>query len=417
MIPPLEGLQILSFEQYGAGPYGTQQLADLGAEVIKIEPVGSSGDYARYIGPYFSDSADLPDQVNPEDTAAAAGEPATDNSYFFQSFNRNKKSLTLDITCEGGREIFHRLVANADAVANNLRGDVPEKLGLTYDSLKKTNPAIVCAHCSAYGRTGPRKSWPGFDYLMQAEAGYLQLCGEPDSPPTRFGLSLVDYMSGQNLALGLLSGVMAARRHGVGRDIDVNLFDTAMFNLSYIGNWALNSDYEHQRVPRSAHPSIVPCQLYKTADGWIYLMLNKAGFWPPFCELIGQPALINDEKFCDYGVRLKHRDELTKILDQALSAKTTAEWLELFGGRIPAAPVLNPEQALNNPFFKERTGVQELSDSRNNPLKLLAPCIDAGSSRENDTASPTLGQHTNEVLQSIGYQQTEIDEWRNKNWI
>ncbi len=408
MMPPLNGIQILSFEQYGAGPYGTQQLADLGAEVIKIEPAGSAGDFARAIGPCFTDKPEI---------NKSASDDASDNSLFFQSFNRNKKSLTLDITCEGGREVFHRLVANADAVANNLRGDVPEKLGITYESLKTVNPAIVCAHCSAYGRTGPRKNWPGFDYLMQAEAGYFQLCGEPDSPPTRFGLSLVDYMSGQNLAMGLLSGVIGARSSGAGRDIDVNLFDTAMFNLSYLGNWILNTDFEHQRIPRSAHPTLVPCQLYKTADGWIYLMLNKAGFWPRFCELIGQSGLIDDSRFCDYPARLQHRDELTDILDKALSTNTTAAWLELFGGQIPAAPVLSPDEALDNPFFKQRGGVQKLTDSRNNAVQLLAPCIDAGQDRANDTAAPALGQHTSEVLQSIGYEQAEIESLRDKNWI
>lgn len=402
MNAPLDGIKILSFEQYGAGPYGTQQLADLGAEVIKIEPAGSSGDFARAVGPYFTGDSD---------------EQVTDNSIFFQSFNRNKKSLTLDITSEAGRDIFHRLVANADAVANNLRGDVPEKLGITYNDLKKANPAIVCAHCSAYGRTGPRKNWPGFDYLMQAEAGYFQLCGEPESPPTRFGLSLVDYMSGQNMALGLLSAVISAKNNGTGRDVDVNLFDTAMFNLSYVGNWVLNTDFEYQRIPRSAHPSLAPCQLSKTADGWIYVMLVKAAFWPPFCELIGQPDLVNDERFCDYGARREHRDVLTEILDKALSAKTTAQWLEIFGGKIPVAPVLSPEQALNNPFFKDRAGVQELSDGQNNPLKLLAPCIDAGMERSNDSASPALGQHTDEILQSIGYEQKEIAQLREKNRV
>jgi len=184
MSSPLNGIRVLSFEQYGAGPYGTQTLSDLGAEVIKIEHASSGGDYLRSIGPYFSD------------TVTEDAKHASDSSLFFQSLNRNKKSLTLDITTDEGRAVLHRLVASADAVTNNLRGDVPEKLAITYDDLKSVNASIVCAHCSAYGRSGPRKNWPGFDYLMQAEAGYLKLCGEPDAPPTRFGLSLVDYMSG-----------------------------------------------------------------------------------------------------------------------------------------------------------------------------------------------------------------------------
>ncbi|MYG26704.1 MAG: CoA transferase, partial [Boseongicola sp. SB0677_bin_26] len=153
---PLEGIRVLAVEQYGAGPFGTQHLADLGAEVIKIENRQSGGDYARALGPYFVEGA-----------------KGDDGSLFFQSINRNKRSLTLDLGRSEAQQIFRRLVASADAVANNLRGDVPEKLGLTFDALKSANAAIVCAHCSGYGREGPRRDWPGYDYLMQAETGYF----------------------------------------------------------------------------------------------------------------------------------------------------------------------------------------------------------------------------------------------------
>ena len=405
MSSPLNGIRVLSFEQYGAGPYGTQTLSDLGAEVIKIEHASSGGDYLRSIGPYFSD------------TVSEDAKHASDSSLFFQSLNRNKKSLTLDITTDEGRAVLHRLVASADAVTNNLRGDVPEKLAITYDDLKSVNASIVCAHCSAYARSGPRKNWPGFDYLMQAEAGHLKLCGEPDAPPTRFGLSLVDYMSGQNLALGLLSGVIAAKQSGVGRDIDVNLFDTALFNLTYLGNWALNAGYEPGRAARSAHPTLVPCQLYKTADGWIYLMLNKASFWPTFCELIGHVELIEDARFCNYDKRLENRNELTEVLDNVLSELTTAEWLEKFAGKIPAAPVLTPQEALHSPFVQQRNSTQQLHDSQNNPMQLLASCIEAGGDRSTDTAAPTLGQHTDEILQSLGYDEHDIENLRESKTI
>ena len=186
MVLPLNGLRILAVEQYGAGPFGTQFLADQGAEVIKIENPNTGGDFAREVGPYFFTDTD---------------------SEFFHAYNRNKKSLTLDLESQEGQKVFKDLVITADAIASNLRGDVPEKLGLTYDSLSKTNPSIVCAHLSAYGRTGSRADWPGFDYLMQAEAGFFSLTGEPGGPPTRFGLSVVDQMTGLGLAYGLLVGV------------------------------------------------------------------------------------------------------------------------------------------------------------------------------------------------------------------
>jgi succinate--hydroxymethylglutarate CoA-transferase len=186
---PLAGVRILAVEQYGAGPFGTLYLADLGAEVIKIENHRDGGDVGRSVGPHF---------FGPND------------SHFFQTFNRNKKSVTLDLKHPAGKEAFLALVKDADAVLDNLRGDLPAKLGLTYEDLKEANPAIVCAHLSAYGREGSRTSWPGYDFLMQAEAGHMSLTGEPDGPPTRYGLSIVDLMTGLAAAFGLLAGVVSA---------------------------------------------------------------------------------------------------------------------------------------------------------------------------------------------------------------
>lgn len=398
---PLTGLRILAFEQYGAGPFGTQYLADLGAEVIKVEQAGTSGDYLRSLGPYYVDG---------EQTDSASG-------LFFQALNRNKKSITLDLLADEGRAVLHRLVASADATADNLRGDVPEKLGLTHEHLKEAKPSIVCAHCSAYGRDGPRASWPGYDYLMQAEAGYFQLCGEPDAAPTRFGLSIVDYMAGQSMALGLVSAVMNAKQTGIGRDIDVNLFDTALFNLSYLASWALNAGYEPVRAPRSAHPSLVPCQLYKTGDGWIYLMCNKESFWQTLCALVERPDLASDERLATFPGRLEHRDLLTDLLDETLNTKTTAAWLDRFAGQIPAAPILTPREALENPFLEGRGCLQSLPHQSGKPVDILACPIQTGDDRTDDTAAPQLGEHNDEVLASLGYSIGDIEDLRAKGIV
>ena len=182
-------MRIVAVEQYGAGPFGTYVLADLGAEVIKVEQPGS-GDAPRGVGPHFLGRGD---------------------SHFFQTFNRNKRSVTLDLQGpRRAREIFRKLVATADGVLNNLRGDQPGELGLAYADLADANPRIVCAHLSAYGRDGARAGWPGYDFLMQAEAGYFSLTGDPDRPPARAGLSLVDYITGVIAALALVSGIVAA---------------------------------------------------------------------------------------------------------------------------------------------------------------------------------------------------------------
>lgn len=389
---PLNGVRILAFEQYGAGPFGTQYLADLGAEVIKVEPAGTGGDYARDLGPYF---------VGGEKTDSAS-------SLAFQSWNRNKKSITLDLKSVKGRAVLDKLVASADATANNLRGDVPAKLGLTYDGLKHANPAIVCAHCSAYGRTGSRKDWPGYDYPMQAENGWFYLSGEPDTTPTRFGLSVVDYMGGMAMSLGLVSAVLQARETGTGRDVDVSLFGMAAFNLNYVANWALNSDYEPKRVPRSGHPTMVPTQLYRTKDGWIFLMLNKPTFWPVLCDIMERPDLKADPRFETLAGRLEHRDLLTELIDEALGTRTTAEWVEMCAGRVPASPVNTPREALENPFLLERNAIQTLTLQDGTEFRMMAPPIDTGDDRSGDKGAPLLGEHTDDVLQSVGLAPDEI---------
>ena len=319
MAPVLTGLRIIAVEQYGAGPYGSMQLADLGAEVIKIENPADGGDMARHVGPFFFGDGDR-----------------SDDSQFFHSFNRNKKSVTLDLKKPVARRVLHALAAWADALFDNLRGDLPEKLGLTYAALAPANPKIVCAHLSAYGRTGSRAHWPGYDYLMQAEAGYLSLTGEPDGPPSRMGLSIVDLMTGLFAGFALVSGVLAARESGKGRDLDISLFDTALQNLAYLATWYLNAGHVQGREKRSGHPSLVPSQLYRTRDGFIFIMCNKEKFWPVLCERLGRPEWAEDPRFRSFKERLANRDEVNRLLDEALSARPTAEWLQHFAGQVPA---------------------------------------------------------------------------------
>ena len=398
---PLSGLKVLAFEQYGAGPFGTQYLADMGAEVIKIEPAGTTGDYLRDIGPYFIDG---------DDKNSAS-------SIFFQALNRNKKSMTLDVLSDEGKMILQKLLLNADAVCNNLRGDVPEKLGITYDQLKPFNKAIVAAHCSAYGRDGPRKNWPGYDYLMQAEAGYFSLTGEPSGPPARFGLSVVDYMSGLTMSFGLVSAVLSARSTGIGRDVDVNLFDKAMFNQSYMAAWALNTDFKSERLDRSAHPILVPCQLYKTKDGWIYLMCNKESFWPVLCKKLGREDLGSDPKFLNFADRQSNRDEVTQILDTELMKKNTSEWLIEFGGIVPAAPILDLKQSLENPFLEDRNNIQHLKTKRGVDISLLKTPVHISDSEFEDTTATELGENTQDILKDVGFTNEEIATFQKNKTI
>ncbi len=375
---PLEGVRVVAVEQYGAGPYGTQLLRELGAEVIKIEAVSMGGDVSRATGPFFLGDND---------------------SHFFQTFSRGKKSVTIELKTPEGRAAFERLVATADAVVNNLRGDQPAKLKITHDDLKGIKPSIVCGHLSAYGRDNSRKTWPGYDYLMQAEAGFMSLTGEPDGPPIRFGLSMVDFMTGSVFALGVVSAILGARRTGVGCDVDVSLFDVALHQTSYPATWAMNEGYEVERMPRAAHPSIAPSQLVRTADGWAMLMCQTPKFWDAFCAVVERPDLKADPRFADIPTRRANIEALTEALDSVMLTKTTDEWLVLLGGQVPFAPVRGLKEALDNPYVAE-VGMRDVVDhpERSGGLHLLACPIKIDGKRAPGVRAPRMGEHNAELL-------------------
>lgn len=369
---PLKGIKILSIEQYGAGPYGTMLLADLGADVVKIEAPSMGGDVSRATGPYFLGDND---------------------SQFFQTFSRGKKSVALEIKTPEGRAQFEALVKEADGVANNLRGDQPAKMKVTYADLKAINPKIVCAHLSAYGRDNPRAAWPGYDYLMQAEAGLMSMSGEPDGPPVRCGLSIIDFHTGSHLAVGLLAGILGAQRSGAGCDIDVALFDTALHQLSYPATWYLNEGVEVARLPRGAHPSIAPSQAFRTADGWLMLMCQTPKFWEAFCELVGRADLIIDPRFATIPARRENIVVLSSAIDAILMAQTSAHWLALLGGKVPVAPVLNMGDALDSDHVRDIAMTDAVShpDAKDGHLRMLASPFKVNGARPPGVRAPKLG--------------------------
>ena len=383
---PLSGFRLIAIERFGAGPYGSSHFADMGADVIRIEHITGGMDVARKIGPYFLDGGD---------------------SLYYQAFNSNKRSLSLDLKHDQGREVLQRLVATADGLIDNLRGDQAEKLRITYDDLKAHNEKIVCAHISAYGREGERKSWPGYDYLMQAEAGFFSLTGEPDGPPSRFGLSMIDYMSGMTAAFALLAGIVAARQTGAGRDVDVSLFDVAMHQLTYPGVWYLNEGHVTPRVARSGHPYAVPSQLCKTADGWIFVMCLAQKFWEILCDKIGRNDLATDERFVDDAARHRNRAELSDILDDALMARSSEDWLKILSGAVPCGPVHDLAQALDNPYFVARGGVRTVKHPDKADLKVIESPIRMGAPVPNRPA-PALGADNDDILSELGFDAAEI---------
>lgn len=375
---PLTGIRILTLEQFGAGPYGTMFLADLGAEVIKIENATSRGDPSRYVGPYM------------------VGE----DSQYFQTWNMSKRSVCLDIKSTEDRSAFERLVIGADAVVNNLRGDQPEKLNLHYGALKGLNPRIVCLHISGYGRDNSRRSWPGYDYLMQAETGVMDLSGEPDGPPCRSGPSMIDYMSGITGMVGLLSCILKARESGVGCDVDVSLFDVALHQLGYAAVWFLNEGIASRRQPRGAHLSLTPVQTFPTADGWIYVMCMTQKFFVELAGKLGRPDLVTDQRFCDLPARLEHREILTQVLDREFKRRPTHEWLDTLSSVVPVSPVLELPEALNSPFVREVDMLQSVPHPHRADFKALANPIKIDGQRMTQTCAPALGADNELILSS-----------------
>jgi len=376
---PLDGLRVLAVSQFGAGPFGTQLLADLGAEVIKIEDPRVGGDVAREVGPY-------------------AGE---DDSLYFQAFNRGKKSITLDLEHLEGRAVLRDLARVSHAVYNNLRGDLPERLGVTYAALRDVNPALVCCSLSGFGRTGPRAAEPAFDYLIQGYAGWMSVSGEPDGPPGKCGVSVVDFAGGYASMAALLAGLWDAQRTGVGRDIELSLLDTAVSMLSYYAIWALNRDWQPARVEDSGHQSIVPAQNFPTRDGFIVIFCNKEKFWTSLVQAMDMPEVARDPRFATFADRLAHKSVLVPILKARFAERTTSEWLSRLRGKVPCAPVNTIAEALADEQVAARDMIVEVKHPRFGVLREVGSPVKTEGAAPNLSPAPALGQHTDEILRTL----------------
>jgi crotonobetainyl-CoA:carnitine CoA-transferase CaiB-like acyl-CoA transferase len=375
---PLHGVRIVSVEQFGAAPYGTMLLADLGAEVIKVENAAIGGDPSRKTGPYMLGAND---------------------SEYFQAFNSSKKSVALDLRSDEGKAALRGLIEGADALVNNLRGDLPAKMGLDYKALAAIKSSIVCVHLSAYGRDNERASWPGYDYLMQAESGLMALTGEPDGPPSRIGApSMIDQSSGLTAAVGLLSGIIQARATGKGCDVDTCLLDVAVHQLGYVATWYLNERHVSTRQRRSAHYSVAPVQTFPTADGWVFIMCMTDKFWAELVNAIGRPELALDPRFAAQASRQANRDALTEIIDHELSQKPTEHWLAKLNGVLPVAPVLDLAQALENPFLVSTGMIRDTPHPAKPDMRTLANPIKINGKRLEQTVCSQLGADNAEYL-------------------
>ncbi|HUP97079.1 MAG TPA: CoA transferase [Usitatibacter sp.] len=375
---PLTGVRIVSVEQFGAAPYGSMFLADLGAEVIKVENVATGGDPARKTGPYLLGDSD---------------------SEYFQTWNMNKKSVALDLRTEQGKAALEGLVMGAEVVLNNMRGDLPAKMGLDYRTLGKLKPSLVCVHISAYGRDNERAAWPGYDYLMQAETGLMHLTGEPDGPPTRIGApSMVDHTTGLTAMVGLLSALIHARATGKGCDVDTCLFDAALHQLGYTAIWYLNEGYVPERQTRSAHFSLAPVQTLPTADGWVFVMCLTDKFWNALLDVIGRKDLNADPRFATPAARNLNREPLTHALDVEFRKQPTAYWMKMLAGVLPIAPVLELDDALESPFLVKNGMIAHVPHPERATMRVLANPIKINGQRLSQRVCSAPGADNDALL-------------------
>ncbi len=387
---PLARVRILAVEQYGAGPFGTMYLADLGAEVIKVEDPNSGGDVSRYVPP---------------------GRDGTD-SLFFEAFNRGKKSVLLDLKSAAGREVFQRLVATADAVLSNVRGDQADELGVTYRTLRQIKPSIVCVTLSGYGRSADDAARPGYDALIQAESGWAALTGAPGDPPTKSGLSLADYIAGLTAALGLIAALLEARATGRGRQVDTNLYDSALAMLTYPATWYLSGGHRTARHPMSAHPSIVPFQFFRTADGHVAIACAKDKFFRALVERIGLEGLAQDDRFADFERRNAHRDELLELLEARLVEETTQTWLSRLEGHVPIAPVRSLEEALRLEELSARGMLAEYHHATLGRVRSVGLPLAIDGFEPSYRPGPRLGEHTEALMTEVGLDPAAIGSLR-----
>lgn len=398
---PLANVRVLAVSQFGAGPFGTMMLADLGAEVIKIEDPITGGDVSRYVPP-------------------PRGGPNTveQDSLYFQSFNRNKRSITLNLRTAEGKTILRDLARVSDAVMANGRGDTWRKLGLDYASLQDVNPRIVCCALTAFGTTGPRAAEPGYDYLMQGYAGYMAITGDPAGPPERSGVSVIDHAAGFAAALGLVAAVLQARTTGQGCDVDVSLLDTAVSMLTYLAIWNLNHGLEPVRMIGSAHQTLVPVQTFRTRDAYLVLFCGKEHFWKELCVAMEAADLADDPRFNSFKRRLENREEVLSIIQELLLQRTTAEWLAVLQGHVPCAPVNTLTQALVDPQVLAREMVVEVEHPVFGRIKEVASPIKVSCGPAPLRPAPGLGQDTARVLEEyLHYTADDIARLRDEQVI
>jgi len=403
MAGPLAGFRVLDLSRILAGPWASQMLADLGAEVIKIERP-DVGDDTRGWGPPY-----MPDESG----------GATSESAYFHGANRGKQSVCIDMSKAEGQTLIRELAKHCDVLIENFKVGGLKKYGLDYESLKSINPKLVYCSITGFGQTGPYAGRAGYDFMIQAMGGMMSVTGDADGEPMKIGVALADVMTGLYAANAIQSALIHQLKTGEGQYIDMALLDVQVATLA---NQAMNYLATGNNPKRlgNAHPNIVPYQAFETIDGFMILAIGNDSQFQRFCELAGKPELAEDERFKQNSSRVKYRDILVPQVAEIMLRKTTDDWLnQLNQCGIPCGPINNIDQVFSDPQVQHRGMQQSLSHpaagqvaSVANPIKLSATPI------EYDKAPPMLGQHTDYVLKAVlQMQKAEIDQLRNKQII
>jgi len=376
--PPLDGLLVVDLTRVLSGPYCTMQLADMGARVIKIEQPGR-GDDTRGWGPPF------------------VGE----ESAYFLSVNRNKESLTLDLKQPEARRILEQLLDRADVLVENFRPGTMERLGFGYQTVSARWPRVVYCSISGFGQTGPRRDQPGYDAVIQAEAGLMSITGEPDGPALRLGVAIADIVSGMFAAQGIAMALLARVRNGRGQLVDIGMLDSTAALLTY---QAANY-FATGRAPGrlgNRHPTIVPYETFDAADGKFVLAVGNDDLWRRFCSVIGLPELADDPRFATNRVRVEHYDELKPILIERLQTRRKAEWIASLNAEgVPCGAVRDIGEVLSDPQLSAREMIQAVEHATVGTVRVLGvPVKLSATPGAVRTAPPTLGQHTDQILRT-----------------
>jgi len=381
---PLDGILVADFSRVLAGPYCTMMLGDLGADVVKVE--SPEGDDTRRWGPPYVE-----------------GESA-----YYLSCNRNKRSVVLDLRSDEGRGWARKLALQSDILVENFKLGTMERWGLGYEELAREKPGLVYCTISGYGRTGPNADLPGYDYVIQGAGGIMSVTGEPDGPPTKVGVAIVDLTAGMFALSSILAALRVRDMTGKGQRIDISLFDSHLAWLANVGSSYLVSGEVPARYG-NGHPNIVPYETFRTADGWLVLAVGNDRQWRRFCEAVERGDLLQDTRWTTNSDRVRNREPLVAVLQELFLGQTVGEWLALLEEHdVPAGPVNSVADALDSPLTQAREMVQEVEHPLIGPLRMVgSPLHLEGTPPAIRRHPPMLGEHTDEVLRELGNREVE----------